>query len=172
MKRIACSLVLLAACSSAFAGECRASLRPLLLNREAPPAAELERVRSLCQAEADEGDADAAYQLALTYLGLGGHWEPDRAVPMIRSAADRGIPEAQYWLAWQHEAGPMLEHDGATALGWYLRAAERNHRLALARLASAYDQGELGLPVDIRKATEYRAREARCIREQAANIRP
>lgn len=172
MKRIACCLALLAASAAAAAGECRAGLRPLLLNPDAPAAAELDRVRSICEAEAGNGDADASYQLALTYLGLGGEWQPERAVPMIRDAAARGISEAQYWLAWQYEAGPMLEHDGATALGWYLRAAEQNHRLALARLATAYERGELGLPADMHKAIEYHAREARCVREQAAKDLP
>jgi TPR repeat protein len=161
IMRFTIALCLLAGFGNAFAVECRMSMQPLLLNAQ-PPAADVQRVRDICQAEADAGDAEARYQLALTYLGLAGDWAPERAVPLIRDAAGRGVAEAQYWLAWQYESGPLLEHDGAAALGWYLRAAEADHRLALARLAQAYDAGELGLPAEPRKAAEYRARQARC----------
>ncbi len=153
--------------SAARAGECRATVRPLLLATAPDPAA-LAAARDLCRAEADAGDADAGYQLALFHLGLGGEWQPQAAIPLIHTAAIAGVPEAQYWLAWQQESGPLLPHDEAAARDWYLRAAAADHRLANARLAQAYAAGELGLAVDARKAAEYRAREARCLlREQA-----
>jgi TPR repeat protein len=102
----------------ATAGDCRARLHPLLLQPE-PAADDLARVKSLCAAEAGAGDADATYQLALFSLGLGGNWQPAEAIPLIRSAADQGVSEAQYWLAWQSESGPALPHDPAVALYWY-----------------------------------------------------
>lgn len=148
----------------ALAGDCRALLRPLLLETD-PAAQELARVRSLCTAEADAGDAEATYQLSFFSLGLGGTWQPEQALPLIRSAADRGISEAQYWLAWQSEAGPALPHDPAIALGWYQKAAAGRHRLALQRLADAWERGELGLPADTRKSLEFRAQIRRCEEE-------
>ena len=160
------ALVLTAAVPAA-AGECRATLRPLLTNPAPDPAA-LAAVRSVCRAEADAGDADALYQLALFHLGLGGEWQPAAAIPMITEAAAAGVPEAQYWLGWQHESGDLLEHDEAVALGWYQRAASVNHRLALARLADAYLSGELGLPRDAVLAAEFRARQALCLRPALA----
>jgi hypothetical protein len=132
IMRFTIALCLLAGFGNAFAVECRMSMQPLLLNAQ-PPAADVQRVRDICQAEADAGDAEARYQLALTYLGLAGDWAPERAVPLIRDAAGRGVAEA-----------------------------EADHRLALARLAQAYDASELGLPAEPRKAAEYRARQARC----------
>ena len=90
-----------------------------------------------------------------------------RPLPLIRSAADQGVTEAQYWLAWQSESGPELPHDPAIALGWYEKAAAGRHRLALQRLATAWERGELGLPVDARKAMEYRAQIRRCEEENA-----
>jgi len=152
----------------AQAGDCRTLVRPLLLQAE-PDAAEVSRVRSLCAAEAASGDADATYQLSFFSLGLGGDWQPDEAIPLIRSAADDGITEAQYWLAWQSEAGPALPHDTRTALAWYEKAAAGNHRLALQRLADAWERGELGLPVDARKSLELRARIRRCEEENASS---
>ena len=167
--RLLSSLLLLALSSGAVpasAGDCRSLLRPLLLATEPAPEA-LERVRSVCQAEADAGDAEATYELSFFSLGLGGRWQPEQAIALIRSAADRGVTEAQYWLAWQSEAGPELPHDPAIALGWYQKAAAGRHRLALQRLADASKKGELGLPVDPRKALEYRVQIRRCEDENA-----
>ena len=146
------------------ANECRASLRPLLLG-SGHHETEIYAVRSLCEREYAAGSADAGYQLALIDLGLDG-WAPERAIPLIREAADRGVAEARYWLAWQYEAGPLLDNDPASALHWYRAAAEQDHRLALQRLADAYELGELGLPVDAFQAAQFRARAQRCAREQ------
>ena len=150
------------------AGDCRAQVRPLLM--QADPAADaLAQVQALCTAEAEAGDAEATYQLSFFSLGLGGNWQPATAIPLIRTAADAGVTEAQYWLAWQSEAGPELPHDPGVALGWYRKAADGNHRLALQRLAEAFERGELGLPVDHRKSLELRAQIRRCEEESALN---
>ena len=77
------------------------------------------------------------------------------------------MSEAQYWLAWQSESGPELPHDQAVALQWYQRAAEGRHRLALERLATAWEQGELGLPVDEKQALRLRAEIRKCVEENA-----
>ncbi|MSR08213.1 MAG: hypothetical protein EXR82_01550 [Gammaproteobacteria bacterium] len=103
---------------AASAGTCRALVRPLLLDAQPAPE-DLQRAQALCRAEAEAGDAEAIYQLSFFALGLGGNWQPEEAIPLIRSAADRGVTEAQYWLAWQSESGPELPHDPAIALGWY-----------------------------------------------------
>lgn len=142
------------------AGECRELLRPLLL-QETPDLTELHVIQEICEREANGGDSIAEYQLSLFYLGLT-DWNVDKAVPLIVSAANRGVPEAQYWLAWQYDAGPLLPDDMAMARSWYEMAGENDHRLALQRLAEAYQKGELGLPVDARKASLLRARAAKC----------
>ncbi|MBT8443031.1 MAG: SEL1-like repeat protein [Gammaproteobacteria bacterium] len=141
-------------------GECRAALRPLLLQNP-PPRDELLAVRSFCVAQAEAGDADAEYQLAMFYLGLV-DWDVDQAVPMIQSAARNGVPEAQYWLAWQYDEGPLLPNDAQLALQWYRAAGENEHRLALTRLAVAYQNGDLGLAIDENKALEMRAKAEAC----------
>lgn len=166
IRRTLLILVCLSCVPQAFAGACRTSLRPLLLS-QAPDQVALRDVHATCQAEADAGDADAVYQLALFDLGLAGQWRPEEAIPKIIDAAARGVPEAQYWLAWQYEAGPLLPHDQATALGWYERAANANHRLAIGRLAQAYAAGELGLSRDPLRAAEYKARQSQCMKRQA-----
>lgn len=145
------------------AGECRGLLRPLLL-QETPEASELHVVREICQKEVDGGDPDAEYQLSLFYLGLI-DWNVDKAVPLIMGAAQSGVPEAQYWLAWQYDAGPLMPNDIGLARRWYEMAGENDHRLALQRLADAYQNGDLGLPADAKKASAFRARASKCQNE-------
>ncbi len=139
---------------------CRDALRPVLLQPN-PDRKSLTDIQRLCEGQAAMGDPDALYQSSLLYFGLI-DWQPDKAIPMIRRAADSGIPEAQYWLAWQRESGPLLSNDAELALHWYLAAGEREHRLALHRLAAVYESGELGVLVDRKQASRYRARAARC----------
>lgn len=155
------------ATAPALAGECRDLVRPLLL-ATAPDAATVEAARARCEAESAAGDADATYQLALFSLGLAGHWDPEAAIPLVRQAAAAGVSEAQYWLGWQTESGPLLPHDAVAARGWYERAAVGRHRLALERLARAYEAGELGLTPDPQAALRLRAEIRRCAEEQAA----
>lgn len=145
----------------AHAGDCAPLVRPLLL-QPAPDAAQLEAVKAVCERAARAGDPRATYQLSFFYLGLGGRWQPALAIPLIREAAEQGVAEAQYWLAWQSEAGPALPHNEAVAVSWYQRAADSDHRLALQRLADAYERGEMGLRVDPGRALALRARLRRC----------
>lgn len=165
LPRLTLLTLALLAGAAALAGECRTTLRPLLLQQN-PDADKLAAVRKVCEREAAGGDADATYQLSFFYLGLGGNFEPDKGVPLIKDAASRDVSEAQYWMAWQSEAGPFLEHDNAVAVGWYEKAAAARHRFALQRLAEAYEKGEIGLPVDLHKAQGYRAQIRKCDEER------
>jgi TPR repeat protein len=145
---------------AALAEDCRQALRPLLSQLN-PEASRLQQARLLCEREARNGDADATYQLSLFHLGLT-DWAPETAIPMMRTAANQGVPEAQYWLAWQYEAGPLVEDDPVRALQWYQAAGNGQHRLALQRLADAYANGELGLAVSPTESIRLRALAASC----------
>ena len=146
--------------STSVAGECRALLRPHLL-QATPNMNELYTIREICQTEAAGDDPEAGYQLALFYLGLI-DWNVDKALSLIINAAQSGVPEAQYWLAWQYDAGPLLPDDVALARRWYEMAGDNDPRLALQRPADAYQTGGLGFVVDTRKASVLRARAAKC----------
>ena len=145
---------------SPAAADCRAEVRALLL--QAAPATEtVASARAVCEAAQASGDAVATYHLALLDLGPG-QWAPERAAERIRTAAEAGVPEAQYWLAWQLDKGPLLPGDPAAARRWYEAAARQSHRLAILRLAEAHERGELGLAADAARAAELRAVAAQC----------
>ena len=148
----------------AWAIDCAADGRALLLDTEPAPE-RIAEVRAVCERDAGSGDARATYQLALFDLGLGGRWAPDAAITRMLDAATAGIPEAQYWLAWQYETGPLMPDDPTLSLEWYLAAAEAEHVLALGRLAQAYEFGELGLAIDPETAAAYRALQAQCLND-------
>ena len=161
MKKSIIFLVLCIGLSQAsVAGECRAAVRPLLLEQEKDQE-RIAKIRLLCEREAEAGDADSLFQVSFFYLGLG-NWEPEKAIPLIFSAARDGVPGAQYWLGWQYHEGPLLPDDERQALSWYQAAGEQGHRRALNRLADAYGSGDLGVAVDGRKAALLRARAAQC----------
>lgn len=138
-------------------------VRPLLLQQVSGGELVAE-ARQVCTVEAELGDSDSMYHLALLDLGLA-EWAPSQAVPRIESAAEKGVSEAQYWLAWQYEAGPLLPNDVELARKWYERAGENEHPLALWRLADAHERGELGLGQNKTLARRYRARAQQCARQ-------
>ena len=142
------------------ARECRARVGPLLLQQD-PDREALRVAEAACLLAANSGSHDATYRLAFFRLGLL-DWQPEAAIELISTAAQGGVAEARYWLAWQYESGPLLPNAPGLALSWYLAAADLEHKLALVRLADAYRNGELGLAPDARKAAMLRARAERC----------
>lgn len=145
---------------SAVAADCRAEVRALLVQPE-PAAASVADAQRVCTAASAAGDPVATYHLALLDLGPAG-WHPERATPLIMEAAEAGVPEAQYWLAWQLDSGPLLPNNPAAARGWYEAAAAQSHRLALLRLAEVYERGELGARVAPARAADLRELAAQC----------
>ena len=79
-----------------------------------------------------------------------------RGARYVLEAAQAGDVRAQY------QAGQIYEHGCALyprrddhAVTWYARAGEDGHPLAAARLARAYREGQLGLPLDDERATHW-----------------
>ena len=153
-----CSL--LSGAPLAAATDCPERSRSLMLVSD-PDVADVRSATAACAVAYADGDTSAAYYLGLLDLGVA-DWQPERAANLIREAAQGGMPEAQYWLAWQLEEGPLLPNDQSQALQWYEDAAEQSHPLALARLADAYAAGELGLRREPARAAELRALAASC----------
>lgn len=113
--------------------------------------ADKDAVRWLERA-ADQGNADAQYQLARRYeQGKGGVVRRDIAERLYYQAAQRGQPQAQFWLA---------EHaQGKDALYWYQKAAQGGEPDAQLWLAQAYLQGT-GVPHDEQTGLAWLARAA------------
>ena len=93
---------------------------------------------------AQGGDLTAQYELALQRLAAG---RTQDGVTMLRRAADRGFPMAQYRLAKLYERGEGVEADLTLARQWTERAAAAGNRRAMHDLGVYFARGE-GAPLD------------------------
>lgn len=81
--------------------------------------------------KARQGDVAAQWQVGSTYAKLG---EPARALPLLRSAAGGGQPQAATLLGWLYEDGRGTERSIDEAKRWYRFAAEQGQADAMAAL--------------------------------------
>ncbi len=93
---------------------------------------------------AQSGDLTAQYELALQRIAAG---RTQDGVTMLRRAADRGFPMAQYRLAKLYERGEGVHTDLAVARQWTERAAGAGNRRAMHDLGVYFARGE-GAPLD------------------------
>lgn len=140
-------------------GGCRAAVQTRFNQGEATQE-QLQETFELCQREADEGDPGAKYYLAFLYLDPRFGPDEDLAIDLVRQSAADGYATAQWWLGWRSEVGELLPKYIDKAVQWYELAADQGHSLATARLAQAYENGELGLERDSAKAEEFRNRKS------------
>ncbi len=125
------------------AGEARASA---LTDAQSQDRAEFV----LLLRKARQGDSDAQWSAAMTYLRLG---EPGLAMPLLDSAAASGHVLAISQLGALHEEGRGVEKSREKALEWYRKAAEQGDPASMAALARL-------LPRSDPQAVEFRLRSA------------
>ena len=103
-------------------------------------------------AAAETGDAVAEFQLGLSKLQAG---ETADAVELIRSAANKGQPAAQYRLAKLYETGEGVAADPAVARQLTERAARAGNRIAMHDLALYYAEGRGDVDTSIQTAAGW-----------------
>jgi len=83
------------------------------------------------RASAEQGNAEAQYQLALTYSrGLGVAKNDAEALKWDRLAAEQGHAKAQYNLGMMYYFGKGVPLDKVIAYQWVLLAADRGEQAA------------------------------------------
>lgn len=86
-------------------------------------------------ADAKKNNAEGFYRLSLlTRNGAKTETDRQRALTLLRAAAERGQPHAQYQLGTRYEQGIGVDLDVAQARQWYEKAASQGDELALQRL--------------------------------------
>ena len=86
----------------------------------------------LCRKAANEGDADAQYNLGVMYYN--GEYvdkDLDKASKWIREAAEQGNVHAQYALGVMHFKGEGVDQDLNKAMQWYQKAQTPQTRLPI-----------------------------------------
>jgi len=97
---------------------------------------------------AEQGDADAQYELARMYeCGQGASQNDQQAVLWYRGAAEQGHINAQYMLGRMYIQGLGVPQDYAQAVSWYRKAAAQGSAIAQNNLGLVYGSG-LGVPQD------------------------
>ncbi len=104
------------------------------------------------QTAAEQGDANAQFNLGLRYDDGDGVPENDReAVRWYRMAADQGHAAAQFTLGTMYSGGRDVPENDQEAVKWYRMAADQGHVDAQFDLGVMYANGE-GVPKDYVKA--------------------
>ena len=94
---------------------------------------------------ADQGHADAQYNLGLMYANGEGVVEDDaEAVRWFRLAADQGLADAQVFLGMMYASGEGVPEDDAEAVRWLRLAADQGLAEAVRWYRLAADQGLAG----------------------------
>ena len=71
----------------------------------------------------------------------------DLACSALRSAAEAGLPEAEYALSREYRTGQIVSKDGGESIRWLASAADKGYVPALLELGKACEAG-MDLPQD------------------------
>ncbi len=107
------------------------------------------------KAQAEAGDAEAQFNLALMYdVGIGVPQNYAESGKWYRQAAERGVPEAQFELGVRYfKYGSSAKENYSAALRFFRKAADQGLAVAQFNLGIMYETG-LGVPTN--KVESYR----------------
>lgn len=93
---------------------------------------------------AEQGDAEAQYNLCKCYDGKGDYNE---AVKWLRKAAEQGLAKAQHSLGFRYSQGIKVPQDYTEAAKWYLKAAQQGDAAGQHNMGVCFANGH-GVPKD------------------------
>ena len=99
---------------------------------------------------AEQGDADAQYELGITFLGK----DNTEAVRWFRKAADQGNASAQFNLGSMARRGEGVSQDYTEAIRWFRKAADQGNASAQFNVGSMARRGE-GVSQDYTEAIRW-----------------
>ena len=112
------------------------------------------------RARAEQGDAEAQFNLARAYYhGQGVPQDYNGAARWYRKAADQGYAKAEYDLGYMYYKGKGVPQDNSEALLWYRKAADQGYAKAQYAVGYMYFQGK-GVPQDHAEAARWYRRAA------------
>ena len=107
---------------------------------------------------AEQGDADAQYELGVMYNnGMGVEQNDETSVIWYTLSAEQGFASAQYNLGVMYNderCVPRARSNDATAVKWYTLAAEQGHAEAQWNLGIMYEWGD-GVEISYKEAVKW-----------------
>lgn len=147
--------ILLLALGLLFSAAAWAERDPVEAGVAAYEAEQYERAYELLKPEAEEGDAEAQYYVALMYdQGEGVEVDREKATALFTSAAESGHTIAQIATAYSYLKGIGVDRDYEKAADWYRKAAENGDSAAQRSLGLRYKHGE-GVKQDYEEAAKW-----------------
>ncbi len=107
------------------------------------------------KARAEQGDAEAQFQLAVRYRkGQDVSKDDRKAVKWFRKAAEQNHVEAQVYLGFCYSKGQGVKTNYTEVVKWWRKAAEQNHAEAQYNLGVCHANGE-GVKKDFAEAVKW-----------------
>jgi TPR repeat protein len=115
----------------------------------------LAEAAKACRVRAEQGDAQAEYQLShMYYYGQGVPQDYAEALQWARKAADQGFAKAEYGTGYLYYHGQGVSQDYILAAGWYRKAADQGNAYAQGQLGYMYSHGQ-GVGQDYAEALRW-----------------
>lgn len=115
----------------------------------------LDDAARICRIDAERGDAESEYKLALLYhRGKGVPRDYSEALLWYQKAAAQGHTKAEYGIGYMYDLGQGLPQSLDNALIWYRKAADQGDPKAQLSLGSMYYYGR-GLQQDSAEAVQW-----------------
>ncbi len=131
------------------------------------PADPVESFRVALKA-AEEGYVSAAREVAAMYeRGRGVAPDPEKAFAWFMRAAELGDPDSAYAVGRSLQNGTGIAKDERKALTWLAKACDMGSPWGCMALSHIYRFGELGQPVDEKKAQQYSVRGQELLKSRA-----
>ena len=116
----------------------------LILGMLVLPSCQLDQLGLSLRERAEQGDADAEFDLGLMYSkGEGVPQDYKEAARWFRAAAEQGDANAQHFLGLSYNRGEGVPQDFSEAVRWFRAAAEQGHPSAQFALGLQYWTGEV-----------------------------
>jgi len=109
--------------------------------------------------KAEDGDKEAQYQLASTYIGSSSQAKREEGLKWLNSSALQSHPQALLTLGKIYQSGNLLEKDDTKAFEAFAKAAELENADAQFQLSLMYQNG-LGTQRDLSLAARWLSRAA------------
>ena len=120
-----------------------------------PPAPSPKEELVKLQKEAEQGDADAQFQLGAKYqFGEGLPIDNVKAIEWNKKAAEQGNSNGQVNLGYMYSKGYGVAKNDVKAVEWYQKAAEQGNSGGQLNLGNMYANGS-GIPKDDVKAFQW-----------------